>query len=93
MKYLVLLVVVAGVLWWVQRRWQAPQAPRQERPWGWRWGRTQEPPAAADAPENAVREDALVACARCGVLIPKSEAKMRDGRYFCCDEHRQLGSR
>lgn len=92
MKYLVLLVVVAGVLWWIQRRWQAPQAPRQERPWGWRWGGAQES-ARKDVPGSAVREEPLVACARCGVLIPKSEAKMRDGRYFCCDDHRQLGSR
>lgn len=29
----------------------------------------------------------LVRCARCGLLLPKDDARTSDGRYFCCDEH------
>ncbi|MBI3372258.1 MAG: hypothetical protein HY017_10950 [Betaproteobacteria bacterium] len=36
-------------------------------------------------------DDALVACAHCAVLLPRAEALERDGRLYCCDEHRRLG--
>ena len=37
------------------------------------------------------REDALVGCAHCAVLLPRTEALERDGRFYCCGEHRRLG--
>ena len=34
----------------------------------------------------------MVACARCGVHLPESEALEGDGGRFCSDEHRRLGA-
>lgn len=48
-------------------------------------------------PEAAVPE--LVACAYCGVHLPRGEALDRDGAvapasepFYCCEEHRRLGA-
>jgi uncharacterized protein len=32
----------------------------------------------------------MVACARCGLHIPKGESVEADGRHYCCPEHRRL---
>ena len=34
----------------------------------------------------------LVACARCGVHLPRSEARLADGKLFCGEEHARLGA-
>ncbi len=34
----------------------------------------------------------MVVCAHCGVHLPESEALEDDGRHFCSEEHRRLGS-
>ena len=34
----------------------------------------------------------MVACARCGVHLPESEAVQTEGRHFCSEEHRRLGA-
>jgi uncharacterized protein len=34
----------------------------------------------------------MIACARCGVHVPRSEALENAGRFFCSEEHRALGS-
>jgi uncharacterized protein len=39
----------------------------------------------------AVAEN-MVACARCGLRIPESDAIPAAGQSYCCDEHRQLGA-
>ena len=31
-------------------------------------------------------------CARCGVHLPRSEARLADGRLFCGEEHARLGA-
>jgi len=41
---------------------------------------------AARVPER------MVACARCGVHLPESEALKGDGERFCSEEHRRLGA-
>jgi uncharacterized protein len=42
--------------------------------------------------EDSVRNvEAMVACTRCGVHVPRSEALEVAGRYFCSEEHRALG--
>jgi uncharacterized protein len=33
---------------------------------------------------------AMVRCEQCGVHIPRDEAQIADGKYFCSDEHRKL---
>lgn len=40
--------------------------------------------AKAHAPR--LPED-MVACGRCGVNLPKSEAFQSQGRFFCCKDH------
>jgi uncharacterized protein len=46
--------------------------------------------SAASAPRPAEK---MVACARCGVHLPQSEAVSVAGRYYCCPEHGQQGPR
>jgi uncharacterized protein len=36
--------------------------------------------------------EAMVACAHCGINVPRSEALGADGRFFCSEEHRRLGA-
>lgn len=52
-----------------------------------RSARRQEQAEKPQAPER------MVACARCGVHLPESEAIEGDGgRRFCSEEHRRLGA-
>jgi uncharacterized protein len=46
----------------------------------------------ADAPAQTPQGD-LVACARCGVNLPKSEARNSTGAFYCSEEHLRLGPR
>ena len=47
-----------------------------------------------DAPSAKPRQQAqdMVACAACGVHIPKSESIFRQGAYYCCKEHSNGGA-
>jgi uncharacterized protein len=38
-----------------------------------------------------LRPETMVPCAYCGIHLPRSEALEVDGRYFCGQEHRDLG--
>jgi uncharacterized protein len=42
------------------------------------------PPQAGEAGE-------LVRCARCGVHLPRAEARMQGERLYCSEEHARLG--
>ena len=33
----------------------------------------------------------LVGCAHCGMLLPRPEARLAEGRIYCSDEHARLG--
>ena len=46
-------------------------------------------PPAAKAPPL---EGDLVACARCGLNLPRSEAREANGAVYCSDEHARLGA-
>lgn len=46
---------------------------------------------AADAHETPAAED-MVRCKTCGVNLPRSEAILSAGRFYCCDEHRRADS-
>jgi uncharacterized protein len=39
-----------------------------------------------------VQQD-LVSCARCGMHLPRSEAREAGGRLYCGEEHARLGAR
>jgi uncharacterized protein len=41
----------------------------------------------------AMKPGELVACAQCGVLLPRSEARMQQGALYCSEEHARLGKR
>jgi len=45
---------------------------------------------AAAPPPPAPGE--LVSCARCGLHLPRGEAREVGGRLFCSDEHARLGA-
>jgi uncharacterized protein len=34
----------------------------------------------------------MVPCAHCGINVPRSEALEAAGRFFCSEQHRQLGA-
>jgi len=36
-----------------------------------------------DAPAQSVRGEDMVSCARCGVNLPRSDAREENGKYFC----------
>jgi uncharacterized protein len=44
----------------------------------------------ADAPAAKPAEE-LVRCARCGLLLPRGEARLAAGRAYCTEEHARLG--
>ncbi|MBI5937591.1 MAG: hypothetical protein HY850_07070 [Betaproteobacteria bacterium] len=43
------------------------------------------PPPAKGEPEI----ESMVRCQVCGVNLPRSEAVMSQGRFYCCPEHRE----
>jgi uncharacterized protein len=50
--------------------------------------------AGARPPEVAQKppvEGELVSCARCGVHLPRAEARMQGERLYCSEEHARLG--
>ncbi len=49
--------------------------------------RRNQPPAVDDRPPER-----MVACGRCGVNVPRSEALEEDGRFYCSEEHRHRGA-
>jgi uncharacterized protein len=80
LKYLLVLVVVIGVLWLmsVQRRISRHDDPEDA------------PRPPSPAPESRAVVP-VVACARCGVHLPESDA-LRDGEHvFCSRTHQLLG--
>lgn len=46
-----------------------------------------------EPPRKAVSEGDLVACAHCGMYLPRSEARQAQGGLYCSDEHARLGKR
>lgn len=74
MKYLLVLLVVGGGLWWLLGRGPGRRA---------RDGR----PADAGKPVE------MVACAHCGVHLPRLDALAVDDLFFCSEPHRKSGPR
>jgi uncharacterized protein len=51
------------------------------------WSRRHERRArAADKPAES-----MIACAACGLNVPQSEARLRDGLWYCSPEHLERG--
>ena len=43
------------------------------------------------APANAVEAEDMVACSRCGVNLPRSDARLEAGVFYCQDNPRCKG--
>ena len=43
-------------------------------------------------PEKPPLQGELVSCARCGMHLPRTEAREAGGALFCSEEHARLGS-
>jgi uncharacterized protein len=43
--------------------------------------------------QPTIKEGDLVACAHCGVHLPRSEARQSEGALYCSEEHARLGKR
>ncbi len=77
MKLLLLLLVLAVVVAWVIGRGRGRRVP---------------PPADKAAPGRDGPPLAMLACARCGVHLPRSDALFdAGGQPFCTAEHRVAG--
>lgn len=46
---------------------------------------------APPAPRGEAQD--MVACAVCGVHLPKSESILKKGAYYCCKEHSEQAGR
>lgn len=54
------------------------------------WGRHKDG-SATHSPRPKPAPEKMVVCAYCRLHIPGSEAVVaRDGRHYCCNEHREL---
>jgi uncharacterized protein len=86
-KYLLLLAVVFLAFWWLRRGRggdESARKPRQEAPGG---GHRKGAPGPAEPTP-------MLACAHCGVHLPRAEAVSdADGRAYCGEAHRLAGPR
>ena len=47
--------------------------------------------AKKDLSGNDFLKGELVSCARCGLNLPRAEARPADGKLYCSDDHARLG--
>ena len=79
MKLLLLLLVVGIAFWMIVARRRGPRVPPPSNP---------SHPPAAPAPAT------MVACAHCGVHLPRPDALVDgDGGLYCSEAHRRAGPR
>ncbi len=79
-KFLLLLAVIAAVILLVRNYQRALGRPDDAQK------------SDGDASRAAASSEDMVRCAHCGVHLPKSEGYLSQGRFFCSDEHRRLGT-
>jgi uncharacterized protein len=79
-KFIVLLVVVFLIVWLVRGGRPGRSTPTTPPP---------PSPANADKPDStAAMPDTIVACAHCGLHLPKADALPGRGGVFCGEAHR-----
>lgn len=76
MKYLVIVLVVAVLVWLARsgRRRVERQGSGARR-------------------ETASGAEPMVSCAHCGLHLPRSDALVADGAYYCDEAHREAHAR
>jgi uncharacterized protein len=84
-RLIVIIVVVIAVIWLLRRAIAGPGGAK---------------PGAKPAADAGEQKGELVACAHCGVNLPKAEAYAArgvlpsdGGRFYCSEEHWRLGPR
>jgi uncharacterized protein len=82
-KFIVLLVVVFLIVWLVRGGRPGRAAPPAPSP-------PSSPPTPANAPATP---DTIVACAHCGLHLPKADALPGRGGVFCGEAHRSAFER
>ncbi len=73
MGRLLAFVAIGFVIWLMWRGFTRAQRVRDE---------------SAKAPAQSAGGEDMVACARCGVNMPRSEAREQSGAYYCRDNPR-----
>lgn len=88
MKFLLMLLVLAVVLFWVFGR----QGRRKGPPPAGGKSRSADTSTSQATDAHRAGPAKMLACARCGVHLPSQEALLDDtGRAFCGAEHRLAG--
>jgi uncharacterized protein len=54
---------------------------------------TQSTPKAPAKESPDAKSEEMVRCAQCNVYLPRSEALLQSGRFWCGPEHAQLGEK
>jgi len=55
----------------------------------WVWKKRASGPGERSVPPR--KAEKMVACAHCGLLMPRSDSIVDDGLDYCCDQHRRAG--
>ncbi|MEP7101102.1 MAG: PP0621 family protein [Burkholderiales bacterium] len=72
MKFLLLLIAVFVLLWMLRGSWRRARRPPNEKP----------PAPSPETPQP------ILACAQCGLHLPRDEALPGRGGVFCTAAHR-----
>ena len=70
MGRIILLILIAFAIYWLFKSFLRAQAKRDEAP----------PPAA-----RSTQGEDMITCARCGVNLPRSDAREEEGRLVCAN--------
>lgn len=94
-KWLLLAAVVAVAWWWLSR---GRHSGRRTGPGPANAPHASSGTSTAAGATGPAEPEPMVACAHCGLLLPRSDAvpsaaQPDDGRihYFCCEAHRRAG--
>lgn len=79
MRNLLIFLLILGGIWWVRRALNRSDSPSP-------------PPGAPTRPASGGAPERMMACAHCGIHVPESEGVRGGGAFYCCEEHRRLGS-
>lgn len=71
MSRLIFIVIIIALVYWLLTSYR----------------RRSNKPSDVAKPQDATKPQDMVSCAHCGVHLPKSESRLVDGKYYCCDAH------
>ena len=78
-RLIILIAIVVAAVWLLKRALRRFEA-------------RDTPRSSASEAEPKASQD-LVRCARCGVLLPRGEARMAAGALYCSEEHARIGAK